>query len=183
MPGRFFICLLLMVFGVFSYTTALAEEISLPTESAKSSLNWSAEENLAFNSMVQSFELYESLLGDINEYGDYRIAVHGESLQEAMNYLETGFEAELSAKIIEAYLQWVPELQGMAVIPCDGIPTLSNNDKETVSCTHPDENTIIFQRAYENCYSQGDSYLFSITLNHSVQGWRIVDLALVEKQV
>ncbi|MEN6325556.1 MAG: hypothetical protein ABFD18_05010 [Syntrophomonas sp.] len=180
MHGRLFICILLIVFGIFSYIPALAEEISLQTVNAES-LNWSDEENQAFSSMIHSFKSYESLLGDVYEYGDYHIAVHGESFQEAMNYLDTGFEAELAASIIEAYMQQVPEIQKMAVIPCDGIPTLSENDNEAVSCSHPDENTIIFQRSYEDCYNQGDSYLFTVTLHHSAQGWRIKALSLEEQ--
>lgn len=184
MPGRFFICILLMVFGVFSYIPALAEEPSQPAENNKASLSWTEEEKQAFSSMVQSFQLYESLLGDIYEYGDYRIPVHGKSLPEAMTYLDAGFETELAAGIIEAYLQWVPEIQKMEVIPCDGIPTLSENDKEFLTCSQPDEKTIVFQRFYENCYNIGDCYLFKVTLHHqNPQGWRIVDLALEEKHV
>ncbi len=181
MTGRFFICLLLVVFGIFSYTPALAEEISLQAEGVKPSLKWSDEENQAFISMVKSFKLYESLLGDVYEYGEYRIAVHGKSLQEAVDYLDTGFEPELTDSIIEAYLQRVPEIQKMSVIPCDGIPTLSDKDKEALSCSQPDENTIIFQRCYEDCYSQGDCYLFAVTLNHSTKGWRIKELSLEEQ--
>lgn len=180
MPGRFLICMLLIIFGVFSYIPALAKEPSLQIDNNKSSCNWSDEENQAYASMIQSFQLYESLLGDIEEYSDHRIPVHGESLPEAMTYLKAGFESELAASIIEAYLQWVPEIQKMEVVPCDGIPTLSENDKEFLSCSQPDENTVVFERPYENCYNQGDRYLFSVTLHHSAQGWRIVDLTLEE---
>lgn len=180
MPGRFFICMLLMVFGIFGYTQALAEEISPEAGTGKSSCYWSNEEKQAFDSMLRSFALYESLLDDIKEHEGYRITVHGENVQDLMNYLDEGFEAELAANIIEAYLQWVPELQKMAVMPCDGIPVLNNNDMQALTCFHPDQNTIIFQRSYEDCYSKGDSYLFSVTLNHSSQCWRIKELHLEE---
>ena len=180
MHGRHAIYIFLIVLCIITYPPALAEEVSSISSNNKPSYYWSDEEKQAYAAMTRSFDLYEVLLADVREYEGYRIAIHGESRKNAMDYLTAGFEADLAANIIEAYLLWVPEVQKLTVVPCDGIPTLNDNDMVMVTCSHPDKDTIIFERSYEDCYKQGDSYLFSVFLHRSSQGFRIEQISLEE---
>ncbi|MEN6349480.1 MAG: hypothetical protein ABFD08_08840 [Syntrophomonas sp.] len=134
----------------------------------------------AFTAMVNSFELYEALLQDVYEIKNNRIPLHGESAREATDFLSAGFSEELAQNIVETYMQWNPELQKMVIIPCDGIPTISAGEINTITCSQADGNMVVFQRRYDDCYMQGDCYIYSITLKNYPTGWKIEELDLDE---
>lgn len=133
--------------------------------------------NEVLSDVLGSFELYSSFLQDYNQIGDYQVPVHGKTQEEALDYLEDGFDRNMSQAIIEECTRWNDELQSLVINPGDGIPVLTRDDLNKISVKSSSEGKIVFLRKYNNCYCEGDEYIFLVTVSYIGQAWRISELS------
>lgn len=131
--------------------------------------------------MVNNFILYSSLLEEVDSASGYLISRNAADKEEAIDYLSAGFNPRLAADIVEAYTQCIPNTKKLAIIPCDGIPVLSQADYNECEYCQLNRDNIIFRRSYSCCYSEEDLYLFVIYLHYDIEEyWRIDKLEFVE---
>ena len=143
-----------------------------------------AVQNLASNGifvdLVHDFQLYNSLLSEVNYYGLNAIPIHARTIDEAVNYLETGFESELARSISTYYLQYQEDIKRLVVIPTESIPIITENDLDKINMTYIDEQKVVLQRVYFDCYFPGDAYLYTIFMIKVENRWEINSLSLQE---
>ncbi len=183
MPKRI-ICLLFITLALtLAHSTALSQDsISVsPISPVYCPLEQGPEDiQRAFIAMVNAFALYSSLLEDTDSPSGYLISRHADNTEEAIEFLDRGFTPSLAKNIVESYMQYVPEMQKLMVIPSDGIPILTQADyNECVYC-QTQFNRIVFQRSYSGCYSEHDSFLFIVNLSRFDSSWKIAKLELLE---
>jgi len=169
---------LIITLLVFSAPEALAKETNTSLPFYRDMDQDLALDKEVFNSMIKNFELLSFLLQDVYQQENYYIPVHGKNLQELTDYLAVGFEKELASDIIHTYIQWTPELNKPAVIPCDAIPILTNADIDKIGCFTDKTGNIFFYRFYENCYNQGDKYYYEVSNYFTGEKWKIQSIKL-----
>ncbi|MDD4626464.1 MAG: hypothetical protein PHP87_05210 [Syntrophomonas sp.] len=180
MPRRIIYLLLISMIFTFSHSTALSQDwgsippIFYPVNQG------SDEVQQAYSAMVKNFQLYSSLLEDVDSSTEHLISLHANDKDEAINYLSPGFEPNLASDIVEAYTQWIPGIQKLVIVPCDGIPVLTQADYNKCSFYQPNHSSVIFRRSYSGCYSEQDSYLFMVHLSYVDESWKIEKLELLE---
>jgi len=130
-------------------------------------------EKEALDSMLKSFQLFSSLFTDVYMQGDYIIPLHGQTMQELIDYLAEGFENDLASDIIETYFTWNCELNKPVVIPCDLIPVLTDLDRAEIKSFTDCYGNIYFYRFYDNCYYQGDRYYYQVSTYFTGYTWKI----------
>jgi hypothetical protein len=139
-------------------------------------LNASEEEKLAFYSAVDSFKLYSSFFGELYYLNDYLISQHGDTPEIILEYLSNGFNEDLAQDIIAAYTTWNPQLQKQIIIPCDGLPILTEDHFAEAEYFHPEKDFIIFKVILYDCYDPGDAYEFLVASEKTGDNWRIKSL-------
>jgi len=132
-----------------------------------------------FSDIVADYALFTSLCQDVYPFQQYNLALHATSLDTAKDYLSAGFSPDLAQAISTCYLQWLPEINSIAIIPTDSIPVITNEDRNCINMRRISPEEIIMERIYSDCYSIGDRYLYSITARRSLSRWIICDLQLV----
>lgn len=140
------------------------------------------QDDEVFAAVVNSFDLFSSLLQDVYYMRDsvYPVVNKAASLKDAINYLGSGFEADLAEDIANGFLGWDEELSKLVVIPTDSIPIITLSDRKEVKITFINENHAVVQREYENCYREQDRYLYTIHMQKEAAGWKISELSLEE---
>ncbi|MDD3365626.1 MAG: hypothetical protein PHZ03_11660 [Syntrophomonas sp.] len=128
--------------------------------------------------IVDDYTLYTSLLYDIYSLQQYRVSTHVNNPDSAIAYLSEGFDQPLSSSIVDYCLQWLPDLNKMAVIPTDSIPIITKADKPYLNMRRISPNKVILERIYTDCYEMGDKYLYRITAEQKGGHWIIIDLQL-----
>ena len=133
--------------------------------------------NAVFSHTVESFALYSSFLEDYTLNNDYLVPLHGSSQQQAQNYLNSGFTADMAKAIVDECTVYNSKLGCLVINPGDGIPVLTNRDRNEILLYSENENKIVFLRKYNNCYAEGDEYQFLITMTRDDNSWKISDLS------
>ncbi len=180
MPRRIICLLMITIVLTFAHSTVLSrdgENISPVYYPVNQGSN---EVQQAFAAMVKDFAIYSSLLADVDSSSEYLIILHAKDRDEAINFLSPGFETQLASDIVEAYTQWIPGNEKLAIVPCDGIPVLTQADYNECSFYQPNHSSIIFRRSYSGCYSEQDSFLFTVHLSYADKSWKIEKLELLE---
>ena len=180
MPRRIICLLVITIVFTFAHSTALSRDrqsIPLVYYPVNQGSN---EVQQAFVAMVKDFVIYSSLLEDVDSSSGYLISLHAKDKDEAINFLSFGFEPQLACDIVEAYTQWIPGIDKLVIVPCDGIPALTQADYNECSFYQPNYNSIIFRRSYSGCYSEQDSFLFTIHLSYVDKSWKIEKFELLE---
>jgi len=178
MPKRIICLLLITIVLTFAHSTA---RDGLSISPVYYPVNQGSNEvQQAFAAMVKDFAIYSSLLEDVDSSSGYLISQHANDSDEAINFLSPGFEPQLASDIVEAYTQWIPGNEKLAIVPCDGIPVLTQADYNECSFYQPNYNSIIFRRSYSGCYSEQDSYIFTVHLSYVDESWKIEKLELLE---
>jgi len=131
-----------------------------------------------FFDMVADYELFTSLCQDVYPFQQYNLALHATNPDTANAYLSTGFSPDLAQAISTCYLQWLPEIDKIAIIPTDSIPVITNEDRGCLNMRRISPDEIIMERIYSDCYIIGDRYLYSITARRSSSRWIICGLKL-----
>ncbi len=132
--------------------------------------------NDVFNDIVTDYELYTSLLNYTYYDEPYQVLTLVSSPEAAYNYLSAGFSPPLAQAIADYYLQWVPQLGKMAVIPTDSIPVITAADQPYVKIKRISPTKVVLERIYTDCYAIGDRWLYRITAYQEQSRWIIVDL-------
>ena len=178
MPRRIICLLVITIVLTFAHSTARdGESISPVFYPVKQGSN---EIQQAFVAMVKDFAIYSSLLEDVDSSSGYLISLHANNKDEAISFLSPGFEPQLASDIVEAYTQWIPGIEKLVIVPCDGIPVLTQADYNECSFYQANHSSIIFRRSYSGCYSEQDSYLFTVKLSYVDESWKIEKLELLE---
>lgn len=133
-------------------------------------------EKEAFNDIIQSFALYSSFFNDNEQIGSFYVPIHASNRLTAINYLTEGFSEELAHNIIDTYTMWNQDINKQIIIPCEGIPVLTEEDISRTTYSYINNNTIIFQCCFSNCYLPGDIYLYQITAIYKDTKWKIDNL-------
>lgn len=133
----------------------------------------------AFDEAVHSFSLLTAFFDDTEVQGINLISRHGSSYAMAYEYLLAGFDAELVGAILETYTFTNPD-GTLMIIPCEGIPLLTINDRAKATII-PRQNFTIIQIPLQNCYQLGDQYRYQITSRLIDQHWKITALSLIEE--
>jgi hypothetical protein len=126
--------------------------------------------------IVTDFELYTSILGDTYYDDPYLVLTCFDSPESAFKYLSAGFSPPLAQAIVDYYLQWVPQLGKLSVIPTDSIPVITADDQPYIKIKRISPTKVILERIYSDCYAKGDRYLYRITAFQEESRWIIVDL-------
>jgi len=134
--------------------------------------------NHIFKDVISDYALYESLMLDVYSIDQCRVSIHADDPISACAYLSEGFDPVLAQTITEYYLQWIPELDKMGVIPTDSIPVITDADKPFVNMKKITPDKVILERIYTNCYEMEDQYLYRITAQKKGIRWIVVDLEL-----
>jgi hypothetical protein len=134
--------------------------------------------NEIFQDIVADYALYTALLYDVYPIDQYLVSLHTNDPDSTAAYLMGGFDPALAAAIANYYLQWIPELNQMAVIPGDSIPVITEQDKPYITMQQICPDKVVLKRVYTNCYEIGDMYLYLITAEKKEGHWFIVDLQL-----
>lgn len=134
--------------------------------------------DLVFQDIVADYALFTSLLYDVYSINQYRVSLHANNPELATAYLTGGFDPSLATDIAGFYLQWLPELNKMAVIPTDSIPIINEKDRPYLNMQQISPDKVVLERIYTNCYEIGDRYLYRITAQQKGGHWIIVDLQL-----
>jgi len=132
-----------------------------------------------FADAVRSFNLYSSFLGDYQVKGDCLVPLHGASHREALNYLNNGFTSYMSQAIIDECTLFNDSLGCLVINPSDGIPVLTPQDADKTMVYAEDGNSIVFLRKYNDCYTEGDEYLFLVTMISGDNSWKISDISFM----
>ncbi|MGE5389463.1 MAG: hypothetical protein ACM3PE_00190 [Deltaproteobacteria bacterium] len=125
---------------------------------------------------VRSFSLYSSFLNDYVQKEDQMVPVHGSTRSKAQAYLNRGFTPEMTEAIIDECTQWDDSLGALTIVPCDGIPVLTGEDADKIQL-YKETNKIILVRKYNNCYAEGDNYVFLVTMTPDGDAWKISELS------
>jgi len=134
--------------------------------------------DIIFSDIVADYELFTSLCRDVYPFQQYNLSRHATSPDTAEAYLSTGFSPDLAQAISTCYLQWLPEIGKIAIIPTDSIPVITNKDRNCLNMQQISPEEITMERIYKDCYSLGDCYLYRITARRSISRWIICDLQL-----
>jgi len=153
----------------------LASSAVAPTQTYSSGTD---DFNDIFKDIVSDYALYESLLLDIYSVNQYRVSIHADDPIAACAYLSGGFDTTLAQTITDYYLQWIPELNKMNVIPTDSIPVITDSDKPFVNMKRLTPDTVVLERIYNNCYEMEDQYLYRITAQKRGIRWIVIDIQL-----
>lgn len=132
-----------------------------------------------FADAIRSFNLYSSFLGDYQVKGDCLVPLHGASRREALNYLNNGFTSYMGQAIIDECTLFNGKLGCLVINPSDGIPVLTPQDADKTMVYAEDENSIVFLRKYNDCYAEGDEYLFLVTMISGDNSWKISDISFM----
>jgi hypothetical protein len=153
----------------------LSEPVLAPTGSCNTSPD--AFEQIVLD-IIDDYAIYTTLLSDIYSLNQYRISIHANSPDSATAFLSQGFDKFLASAITAYYLQWLPELSKMAVIPTDSIPVITEQDIPYLTMQQISPDMVVLERIYTNCYEIGDKYLYLITAQQKEGKWIIIDLQL-----
>ena len=134
--------------------------------------------NDIFEDIIADYALYASLLYDVYPVDQYRVSLHANNPDAASAYLRGGFTPALAADIAGYYLQWLPDIEKMAVIPTDSIPIITEADKLYLSIEWISPDKILIYRTYNDCYEPGDRFLYRIIAQAQEDNWIIEDLQL-----
>ncbi|MDD4802153.1 MAG: hypothetical protein PHF24_04340 [Syntrophomonas sp.] len=134
--------------------------------------------NKILQDIIADFGVYNSLINDVYTVNQYRISLHANNPDDASDYLAKVFDPALADAMTHYYLQWLPELRKMAVIPIESIPIISEADKPYLSIVRISPKKAVLKRTYTDCYEKGDKYVYLITTELKGQQWIIVDLRL-----
>lgn len=136
---------------------------------------------IIFNDVVKDFAVYNSLIRDVYYLNEYNVTEHAADINSAIEYLSQGFSPDLASNIAHQYLKWIPEIEQLSVIPTDSIPLIAENDRHYIKLEWLDEDHVILERSYMDCYEIGDHYIYYITCVNKGKRWIIVDLKLEQQ--
>lgn len=132
-----------------------------------------------YDEAVKSLGLLSSFFNDTEASDIFPVSRHGRTYAEAYQYLAEGFSCPLAEDILSAYT--FTDNQGtLRIIPCEGIPYLTADDRKKASITGHLDNTVIIV-PLTNCYQPGDTYIYQVTSRLIDGHWKITDLSLSEK--
>ncbi|MGR6836612.1 hypothetical protein [Syntrophomonas erecta] len=128
----------------------------------------SAKDYPAFQEVVKAFTIYTSFFNQVVWQDGYAIPKNGLDSTSAQHFLSQGFEDTLAAAIVSTYTEWIAPLQKLAILPCEGIPVLTEADFKDLLISQPAPDRICFRKDYYNCYQVNDHYIFLVycRLNH-----------------
>lgn len=158
-----FICLILFPPLMGAKTCSSANENALA----------GVEKDSAMQAMLNCFEIYCSFLNNTEIKQGYYLPLHGRTMAEAIDYLEKGFEENLARAIVDEYTCFVPELNGLAIKPTDGLPVLNQDDIPYLSYNRISDKHIVFSREFTDCYSPGDCYRYQVEMRLHQDHWKI----------
>lgn len=141
------------------------------------------EDEIVFGAVINSFGLLAGLMQDVSYAREsvYPTVNKADNIDDAIDYLSTGFQPELAAIITNYYLGWDEASERLVLIPTDSIPMITAADRDNTQITFIDEHHAILQRIYDNCYAEQNRYLYSIYVDKSEEsGWRISELSWEE---
>lgn len=140
------------------------------------------EQEMVFQSVVNSFDLLAALMKDVSYAGDsvYPTVNKASNFDAAIEYLSAGFQPELAASIANYYFGWDEESARLVLIPTDSIPMITADDQGKVQITFISEHQAVLQRIYENCYAGENQYLYSVYVDKLESGWIISDFSWEE---
>lgn len=163
---------------------AFVHPLRLETLSARDSETPSEPSEAVFKAVVSDFGLLSSLLGDVTYVSDsiYPVVRKADTYQEAIDYLSEGFSTNLADSIVNYYLAWDEELQGLVVIPTDSIPIITEKDRKQCFIVFISPYHAVVQALYRNCYAKGDSYTYTVHLQKVGIKWQISELVLEESE-
>lgn len=153
-----------------------AKTLSFSNENADAGV----EKDSAMQAMLDCFEIYHSFLNNTEIKQGYYLPLHGKTMIEAISYLKEGFEENLAADIVDEYTCFIPELNCLAIRPCDGLPVLNQNDIPYLRYKKINNTHIVFSRQYTDCYSTGDCYRYQVEMQLYQDHWKISALSLDE---
>lgn len=130
-------------------------------------------EDIALAAMLNSFELYYSFFNDVTCNQGYQLPRHGKSREAAIAYLSIGFETELATAIVDEYTWIIPELNCLAIKPCDGLPIINIDDLPHLTCSQINNSNIIFSREFTDCYFHNDHYLYQVQMKLYKDQWKV----------
>jgi hypothetical protein len=128
--------------------------------------------------IVADFSLLSSLYQDVSPFQQYYLTLHATSPDTAKAYLSAGYTPDLAEAICECYLQWLPAIGKMAVIPTESVPLITDADRSYLKLRHTSPDEVIIERIYTDCYTPGDRYLYSITAQYVKSRWIISGMQL-----
>jgi hypothetical protein len=135
--------------------------------------------NAVFADIIADYKLLDLLLHDVHYENNYLITNHAYNLESVSLYLAKGFDQNLAQNITDYYLQWLPELNKLSVVPTDYIPIISSADWPYINIQNISPDKVIIERVYTDCYEQGDKYLYRILAVLKGDHWIISDLQLI----
>jgi hypothetical protein len=136
-----------------------------------------------FNDAVRSFQLFSALIGQVNYDGGYIIPGRALSEWEARQYLQAGFSDELAMALVDYYLQYSEELQGLIPIPTDSIPIITAGDRDQTGVELVNSREAVLTRVYTDCYTIGDVYIYSIRMAKVGDRWKVYGLWLERRDL
>lgn len=168
---KFIAVLLIIIVTTFTFPTAALTPQSSSTPHAENL-------DVILDNITADFALYTSLLSQTYSFKQYQIITCADNPAATVEYLTPGFSPTLAQSLVDYYLQWVPELNKMAVIPTDSIPVITAEDKPYINVRRISPDEVELERIYTNCYEMGDRYFYRITAHQEGSRWIIVDLYL-----
>ena len=149
---------------------------ALAPQSSSSQLSENLD--LIFDDITADYALFTALLDQTYSIGHYQILTCVDNSESAVKYLTPGFALPMAQSLVDYYLQRVPELGKMAVIPTDSIPVITATDKPYMNIHRISPDEVVLERIYTNCYEIGDRYLYRVTAHQEESRWKIIDLSL-----
>jgi hypothetical protein len=131
-----------------------------------------------FQDIVADYETYTSLMYDVYPIDQYQVSIHVNTPEAATAYLCKSFSPALAADIAGYYLKWLPLVDKMAIIPAESIPIITEADRLYLNIERISPDKVLIKRIYNDCYEQGDSYLYCIVAQNIDGTWIIEDLQL-----
>lgn len=131
-----------------------------------------------FQDIVADYETYTSLMYDVYPIDQYQVSLHVNTPEAATAYLSGGFTPALAADIVGYYLNWLPAVDKMSIIPTESIPIITEADRLYLTIERISPDKVLIKRIYNDCYEPGDSFLYCIVAQNIDGTWIIEDLQL-----
>lgn len=176
----FYLCIVILGLMIFAFPHPLL----LEPQAAQGSETPEKQSEAVFRAATRNFELLASLFNDVTYVADsiYPVVLKADNHQAAIDYLKPGFDGNLAETIVNYYLAWDEGLQKMVVIPTDSIPLVNTDDRKRSNIVFIDTHHAVIQCLYQNCYTENDSYIYTVHLYKDGNDWKISEVVLEESR-
>ncbi|HZK43813.1 MAG TPA: hypothetical protein VFC73_05925 [Syntrophomonadaceae bacterium] len=165
---------LLVISLVFFFNCNLAYSSDLPI--SKIVFTPSSEATaLEYENIVkvtECFDVYTAFFEDIYFIDDKIISLHNESANNALVFLQKGFNEEIAFNILDYYTHWDEDINKLTIVPKEGIPVFTEKDIENCSFYYNDESLTLKINYF-------DPYGLNIDFTYYVTAYKVDDKYII----